>query len=163
MAASDTLDGDQEAAMPQVAGARGRLKADRKKLFIIAGAVVAGLAVLGVAAKAIIGMESHKATITGIVALPEMVSNLNAGPRRTSFVRLQAQLVLANSADEQAVRAAEPRIQDLFETYLRDMRPEELRGSAGSYRLREELLARANIAVAPARVTQILFVELLVQ
>jgi flagellar FliL protein len=43
------------------------------------------------------------------------------------------------------------------------MRPDELRGSAGSYRLREELMARANIAVAPARVTEILFIELLVQ
>jgi flagellar FliL protein len=45
-----------------------------------------------------------------------------------------------------------PRVLDLFETYLREMRPEELRGSAATYRLREELLARTNIAVAPARV-----------
>ena len=45
-----------------------------------------------------------------------------------------------------------PRLQDLFQTYLREMRPEELRGSAGTYRLREELIARANVAVAPARV-----------
>jgi flagellar FliL protein len=52
---------------------------------------------------------------------------------------------------------------DLFNTYLREMRPEELRGSAGTHRLREELIARASIAVAPARVTDILFVELLVQ
>jgi flagellar FliL protein len=163
MAASDTLDSDQEAAMPPVADARKRLNADRRKLFIIAGAAVAGLVVLGLAAKEIASLTSHQAAGSGIVALPEMVSNLNAGPRRTSFVRLQAQLVLADRADEEAVRAAEPRIQDLFQTYLRDMRPDELRGSAGSYRLREELLARANIAVAPARVTQILFIELLVQ
>ncbi len=45
-----------------------------------------------------------------------------------------------------------PRLQDLFQTYLREMRPEELRGSAGTYRLREELIARANVAVAPARI-----------
>ena len=108
-------------------------------------------------------MTSHPAATSGSVDLPEIVSNLNAGPHRSAFVRLKAQLVLANSADEAAVTAAEPRIQDLFQTYLRDMRPEELRGSAGSYRLREELIARANIAVAPARVTEILFIELLVQ
>jgi flagellar FliL protein len=43
------------------------------------------------------------------------------------------------------------------------MRPEELRGSMGTYRLREELLARVNLAVAPARVTDVLFLEILVQ
>jgi flagellar FliL protein len=56
-----------------------------------------------------------------------------------------------------------PRLLDLFQTYLREMRPEELRGSAGTWRLREELIARANIAIAPARVTDVLFTELLVQ
>ncbi len=78
-------------------------------------------------------------------------------------MRIKARLELASKSDEPAVLAAQPRIQDLFQTYLRDMRPEELRGSAGTYRLREELIARANIAVAPARVTEILFIELLVQ
>ncbi len=56
-----------------------------------------------------------------------------------------------------------PRLQDLFQTYLREIRPEELRGSAGTYRLREELLARGNLAVAPARITDVLFTEMLVQ
>ena len=56
-----------------------------------------------------------------------------------------------------------PRIQDLFQTYLREMHPDELRGSAGIYRLREELLARANIAVAPAHINNILFTQLLIQ
>jgi flagellar FliL protein len=163
MAALDTLDADEAAAIPASAGVGGLPRAGRKKLLIIAAAGLLGLGGLGFAAKLIAGMASHSAPTSGAVDLPEIVSNLNAGPRRTAFVRLKAQLVLANSADEAAVTAAEPRIQDLFQTYLRDMRPEELRGSAGSYRLREELIARANIAVAPARVTEILFIELLVQ
>jgi flagellar protein FliL len=54
-------------------------------------------------------------------------------------------------------------LQDMFQTYLREMRPEELRGSAGTYRLREELLGRANVAVAPIRVNGVLFTQLLVQ
>jgi flagellar FliL protein len=61
------------------------------------------------------------------------------------------------------VKGAMPRLQDIFQTYLREMRPEELRGSAGTYRLREELLVRANAAVAPARVSDVLFTQLLVQ
>ena len=56
-----------------------------------------------------------------------------------------------------------PRLLDLYTTYLREMRPEELRGSSGTQRLREELIARANLVLAPARVNDILFTELLVQ
>ncbi len=95
--------------------------------------------------------------------LPEIIANLNAGPRRPSYVKLKPRLELARAEDEAAVRAALPRLMDLFQTYLREMRPEELRGSAGTYRLREELLARANIALAPVRVVDVLFPELLVQ
>jgi flagellar FliL protein len=95
--------------------------------------------------------------------MPEIVANLNAGPRRQSYVKLKPRLELARAEDEAAVRAALPRLMDLFQTYLREMRPEELRGSAGTYRLREELLARANIALAPIRVVDVLFPELLVQ
>jgi|GEM_PF-105394 len=95
--------------------------------------------------------------------LPEIIANLNAGPRRNSFIKLRPKIELARAEDEAVVRAAMPRLLDLFQTYLREMRPEELRGSAGTYRLREELLARANIAVAPARVVDLLFPEMIVQ
>ncbi len=95
--------------------------------------------------------------------LPEIIANLNAGPRRNSFIKLRPRIELARAEDEAAVRAAMPRLLDLFQTYLREMRPEELRGSAGTYRLREELLARANIAVAPARIVDVLFPEMIVQ
>jgi flagellar FliL protein len=95
--------------------------------------------------------------------LPEIVANLNAGPRRTGFVKLRAKLELASTDDQPVVTAAMPRLLDLFQTYLREMRPEELRGAIGTYRLREELIARADIAVAPAHVVNVLFTEMLVQ
>ena len=95
--------------------------------------------------------------------LPEIIANLNAGPRRNSFIKLRPKLEIARAEDEAAVRAAMPRLMDLFQTYLREMRPEELRGSAGTYRLREELIARANIAVAPVRIIDVLFPEMIVQ
>lgn len=95
--------------------------------------------------------------------MPEIIANLNAGPRRASYVKLHTRLELARPEDVAAARAAMPRLLDLFQTYLREMRPEELRGSAGTYRLREELIARANIACAPARITDVLFTEMLIQ
>ena len=95
--------------------------------------------------------------------MPDIIANLNLGNRRTSFIKLRSKLELARAEDRQAVEAAMPRLLDLFTTYLREMRPEELRGSAGTFRLREELLNRANIAAAPARVTDVLFLEILQQ
>ena len=97
------------------------------------------------------------------VDVPEIISNLNVPGKRASYVKLHAKLELGGKADEAPVTAAMPRIEDLFQTYIRDMRPEELRGSEGSYRLREELINRASVAASPAHVTDVLFLELIVE
>lgn len=96
------------------------------------------------------------------VAMPDITANLNA-PGRRAFIRLKSQMEVAGAQDAATLQAAMPRLVDLFTTYLREIRPEELRGSAGTHRLREELIARANIAASPARVTDVLFTEILVQ
>ncbi|WP_246523120.1 flagellar basal body-associated FliL family protein [Neoroseomonas eburnea] len=103
--------------------------------------------------------------------MPEIITNLNATGRRPVFVKLRSKLEIARAEDGVAIQAAMPRLLDLFQTYLRETRPEELRGSAGTHRLREELIARANIAVAPPagstqaapRINDVLFVEILIQ
>ena len=97
------------------------------------------------------------------VDVPEIVSNLNVPGKRPSYMKLHAKLEVAAASDQAAVAAAMPRIQDMFQTYLRDMRPEELRGSEGSYRLREEFISRASLAATPARVTDVLFVEMIIE
>jgi flagellar FliL protein len=103
--------------------------------------------------------------------MPEIVTNLNASGRRPVFVKLRSKLEITRAEDAAAITAAMPRLLDLFQTHLRETRPEELRGSAGTHRLRTELVARANIALSPPpgstqpapRVTDVLFVEILVQ
>ena len=90
-------------------------------------------------------------------------SNLNSNPQRPSYVKLTARLEVMKQEDVERVKAAMPRLQDLLLTYMREMRPQELRGSTGTYRLREELMARANLAAAPARITDVLFTQMLVQ
>jgi flagellar FliL protein len=102
-----------------------------------------------------------KPAVPVFVDLPEMIANLNA--KRPSYVKVVARLEVAKPEDAERVRAVMPRIVDLFQTYLREMRPEELRGSAGTHRLREELIARATIAAAPTRVMDVLFGEMIVQ
>ena len=92
-----------------------------------------------------------------------MLVNLSTSGRSTSFLKIVVSLELASEEDKQTLESALPRIIDNFQVYLRELRVEDLRGSAGLYRLREELLFRVNAAVSPARVTDVLFKEMLVQ
>ena len=95
--------------------------------------------------------------------LPELLVNLNSQGRRSSFLKISLSFELADAADIPRIEAVLPRIVDAFQTYLRELRPEDLRGSAGLYRLREELLARVNTSAQPARMNDVLFKEMLIQ
>ena len=93
----------------------------------------------------------------------ELLVNLNTGGRKSSFLKIRMSLELEDPNDIQRIESKMPRIIDNFQTYLRELRIEDLKGSAGMYRLREELLARASAAAAPVKVSDVLFKEMLVQ
>jgi len=95
--------------------------------------------------------------------VPEMLVNLNAADNKTHYLKISISLELADKDQVSKIQALLPRIIDNFQIYLRELRVEDLRGSAGLYRLREELLSRVNKAAAPARITDVLFKEMLVQ
>ncbi|NVK17413.1 MAG: flagellar basal body-associated FliL family protein [Methylocystaceae bacterium] len=96
--------------------------------------------------------------------LPEILVNLNTTGRKSSFLKIRVSLELANALDVPQVEAVQDRVVDAFQVYLRELRVEDLKGSAGMYRLREELLARVNAAVGPGvKVNDVLFKEMLVQ
>lgn len=95
--------------------------------------------------------------------LPEILVNLNTTGRKSSFLKIRVSLELPNALDVPNVEAVQDRVVDAFQVYLRELRVEDLKGSAGMYRLREELLARVNAAVAPVKVNDVLFKEMLVQ
>jgi flagellar FliL protein len=96
--------------------------------------------------------------------LPDFLVNLNSGgAKKASFLKLSVSLELEKQEDTARLQAVMPRIVDNFQIYLRELRVDDLRGSGGIYRLREELLARVNAAVAPVKVNDVLFKEMLVQ
>jgi flagellar protein FliL len=159
---------DETAETPAQKGGKG-------KLILLAAPVVLLLAGAGLWFSGILphvlGMDKHedhaaeaaKPVPPSYVDIPDMVANLNSESRKPSYVKLSARVEVPNPADVERVKAGMPRLQDMMQTYLREMRPEELRGSAGTYRLREELLVRANVAVAPAKVSDVLFTQMLIQ
>ena len=95
--------------------------------------------------------------------LPPMLVNINTAGVGNVYLKVQVALELSSQADQQRVEAVMPRIVDSFQMYLRELRPEELQGSAGMYRLKEELMDRINRAIFPAQINDVLFKEMLVQ
>ena len=97
------------------------------------------------------------------VEIPTMLVNLNTDDGTPRYLRLSVQLELKSASDYAAVEAVIPRVIDQFQTYLRELRVKDLRGSAGIYRLQMEMLWRVNQAAAPVKVKDVLFQEILIQ
>jgi len=149
------------------------LKLDRKKL-ILFGAP--GLLILLLGAGAYFyfhgGLDALLGRKTEIAApppkplvffdLPDFLVNLNSGARKSNFLKLTVSLQIDKPEDQIRLQAVLPRIIDNCQIFLRELRVEDLRGSDGIYRLREELLTRIN-AVSPVQVEDVLFKEMLVQ
>lgn len=98
------------------------------------------------------------------VDLPEVLVNLsNTGSDRTQYLKVKVVLELPDALIQQQIQPMMPRLMDTFQTYLRELRPSDLDGSAGLYRLKEELTRRVNASLAPNRVNAVLFKEIVVQ
>ena len=95
--------------------------------------------------------------------LPELLVNLQAPAGRSSYLKAKIVLELENEKLVEQIKPLMPRVMDAFQTYLREMRQSDLEGSAGLYRMREELTKRVNIALAPSKVNAVLFKEIVVQ
>lgn len=95
--------------------------------------------------------------------LPDILVNLNVSGGRSSFLKVSISLELSGATDVQILEQMMPRIVDNFQVYLRELRVDDLRGSAGMYRLREDLLRRVNEVSRPVVVRDVLFREVLVQ
>ena len=85
------------------------------------------------------------------------------GQEKPKFAKLKIALELKDAKVEAEVKPLLPRIEDTFQVYMRELRASDLDGSAGIYRLREELLRRVNVAIYPAKVDAVLFKEVVVQ
>lgn len=95
--------------------------------------------------------------------IPTMIVNLNTDDGTPRYLRLTVQLELEKPSEAPSVEAVMPRVIDQFQTYLRELRVKDLRGSAGIYRLQMELLWRVNRASYPVKVKDVLFQEILIQ
>lgn len=109
------------------------------------------------------GGEKGEGGEIAFLKIPDMIVNLNSDDGSARYLRLSVQLELESQVDLAAVEKVLPRVVDQFQTYLRELRVQDLRGSKGIYRLQLELLNRVNQAAAPTQVKDVLFQEILIQ
>lgn len=95
--------------------------------------------------------------------MPEMVVNLSSRDQRSQYLKIRVALEAKEQSTLDAVKPVMPRVLDLFQVYLRELRSSDLNGSAGIFRLKEELLRRINLTIYPNRVDRVLFKEIIVQ
>lgn len=107
--------------------------------------------------------EPEKKKETVFYDLPDLLVNLSSTGRRANYLKIRVSIEAGSQEDVQKLQALAPRIIDNFQVYLRELRVNDLQGSAGMSRLREELLRRVSVAVEPVKVHDILFREMLVQ
>lgn len=164
MADEDQVVEDTEEAAAEAA------PSSRRKIFMIAGAVVLTLAVGGLGWYVFMrhdtphAKEEAKAVPPVFLEVPDILVNLAANPgERIQYLKVKAVLELKEAPLVEKVKPAMPRVTDLFQTYLRELRANDLNGSIGLFRMKEELTKRVNAAIAPEHVNAVLFKEVVIQ
>jgi len=150
-------------------GDSGKKKTSKK--FVIIGGLIIVLLVAAGAGAYFTGMlgggkreeEAQVKEKAVYYTMPEMIINLAAPGKNASFLKASVILELPHALDAVTVENNLPRLMDAFNTYVRELRPSDLSGSAGITRLREELLLRANKALEPTKINDVLFKEIVVQ
>jgi flagellar FliL protein len=94
--------------------------------------------------------------------MPDVVVNMQTADGRPTFLKLKLTLELPDESAVEELDPNMPRLQDMFQTFLRELRPEDLSGSQGSYQLRMEILRRVNLVIAPSKANAVLIEEMLI-
>jgi flagellar FliL protein len=161
---------DNEGGAGEAEQGLGSAKSKLKLIMI----VVSALMILGMAAAGYFFFAKHKGEEQAeaapppkppsFVEVPDLLVNLVGSPGdRVQYLKVRIVLEVKEEKQVELIKPSLPRVSDIFQTYLRELRPSDLNGSAGLFRLKEELTKRVNVALAPNQVNAVLFKEIVVQ
>lgn len=109
-------------------------------------------------------LAKSNASAPGVfMTIPDMIVNLNSTAKQPRFLKVALKVELEDKTAEKSFEAVMPRVIDQFQTYMRELRLEDLRGSSGMYRMKIELLSRVRAAAPDIKVRDVLFQEIIVQ
>ena len=149
------------------------------KIFLIIGLVIlliiggtCGFLFLTPAGKALMGNETateegeeKKFDIQNIsfTSLPEILLNLRSNDGRQVFLKVTFVIESSSPKIGEKIDKLKPMIIDQYQTYLRELDVEDIKGSAGVERIRQELVSRTNALLTPDKINNVLFKEFLIQ
>ena len=165
---------EEEISAPEADPEEAGKKLGSKSILLIAGAALVALVGAGAGAYfgglldpilAPGGPDERPEMSVAVVFydLPEMVVNLGTAKKKRTYLKIQVSLELDDGQDIKTLERLLPRVIDHFQVYLRELRVDDLHGSAGVYRLKEELLRRVSVAAHPVQIRAVLFKEILIQ
>jgi flagellar protein FliL len=155
-----------------------KLLGNKKLLMIAGGGALVLLLLVGAGLYFFVFSGTKPATDAKVAAIPEMpatppqiafydvpdlIVNIQTSDGTAAYLKLSVALELYTDQEKAGLQALMPRIVDQFQGYLRELRTDDLKGSAGIMRLKEELLRRTNVAAAPYRVRDVLLKEMIIQ
>jgi flagellar FliL protein len=178
--AEDAEKPEGEVAAEPKKGLINKLFGTKKMMMITGGGLLVVL--LGAGAGAFFLLGGHSADKTGakvasadaqqvplvppqvsFMDMPDMVVNIQTADGSSAYLKLSVSLELRTASEKPGMTVLMPRVVDQFQSYLRELRVDDLRGSAGVMRIKEELLRRVNVAAAPYGVRDVLLKEMIIQ
>jgi len=179
---NDIVEGEED-------GGEAKPKAGKKKLLIIAGAGAAVLLLGGGGAAYMLmsgGSEAQESADHGgahkshakaaakhgggegeegkdaFVDVPPMIVNLRSPDGTARFLKVHIAIVPGEMTGDE-IKTQLPVLLDAYQPFLRELRPEDLAGSAAVFRVKEELLVRATNALGEDSIKDILIQDLVQQ
>ena len=173
-ATATTIEAQTETENAEAVGEQGSAKRKLPSLKVMLIAAGGLIAVGGIGGGAYYYFFAHKSQPVAAANqvkppvffdLPDVLVNLSTSGAgdHTQYLKVKVVLELPDQALSAQIEPLMPRIMDTFQTYLRELRPADLDGSAGLYRLKEELTRRVNAAIAPNHINAVLFKEIVIQ
>lgn len=139
-------------------------------ILLIGGAL--GFLFLTPTGKALMGKEATSEESTekkydlqslAFTSLPEILLNLRSSDGRHVFLKVTFVIESSSPKIGEKIDKIKPMIIDQYQTYLRELDIDDLNGSAGVERMRQELISRTNSLLTPEKINNVLFKEFLIQ
>lgn len=135
-----------------------------KKLSFIIGSVIVLTALFGIFYEKFNGETNVRESSTIFIPMDEITVNLRQGVENTpSWLKIKVTLEVHGKGNEEVVKNMLPKIVDIFQTYLKELRKSDLDGSFGIYKIKDEMMLRINTILYPAKIEEILFQDFMMQ
>ena len=90
---------------------------------------------------------------------PELVANIQSADGHSAYLKLQLTFECSDDDTVDLLKSSMPRVNDVLQGFINELRPEDLNGGGGDILLKQEILRRINLILAPHKIDTVLIVQ----